>query len=126
MNTTAVTAAQPEPVTSNGVNFPEVAPSSETVPAPTTRPVTARFDQGAANSFAIASFVLGLVSVVAGWSFIAPIIGLILGITALKRGTGERTLALWGVWLNGVLLAIFAILGIAFLSLFGLAALASV
>ena len=30
----------------------------------------------------------------------------VLGILALRRGTSERTLALWGVWLNGVILAL--------------------
>lgn len=61
--------------------------------------------------FAIASFVIGIASIISGWTLIAPIVGLILGIIALRRYTAERTLALWGVWLNGVILA-FAALGI--------------
>ncbi|GAA1325230.1 DUF4190 domain-containing protein [Leucobacter albus] len=61
--------------------------------------------------FAIASFVIGIASIISGWTLIAPIVGLILGIIALRRYTAERTLALWGVWLNGVVLA-FAALGI--------------
>lgn len=56
--------------------------------------------------FAIVSFVLGIASIVSGWTFIAPIAGLVLGILALRRGTSDRTLALWGVWLNGVMLAL--------------------
>lgn len=61
------------------------------------------------RGFAITSFVLGIASFVAGWTFIAPIIGFTLGMIALRRGTTERTFALWGVWLNGVLLALAAL-----------------
>lgn len=62
------------------------------------------------GTFSITSFVLGVVSIVAGWSFVAPIIGLVLGIIALRRKSAERTLALWGVWLNGAMLAISTLL----------------
>lgn len=61
--------------------------------------------------FAIASFVIGIASIIGGWTLIAPAVGLVLGILALRRNTTERTLALWGVWLNGVILA-FAAVGI--------------
>ncbi|MBL3691051.1 hypothetical protein D3226_13990 [Leucobacter chromiireducens subsp. chromiireducens] len=54
-------------------------------------------------------FVLGIASIVSSWTFIAPIAGLILSILALRRGTTERTLALWGVWLNSIMLAFTAI-----------------
>ena len=57
-----------------------------------------------AYAFAIASFVLGIASIVAGWTFIAPIVGIVLGTIALRRNTSERTLALWGVWLNAAML----------------------
>ncbi|GEM_PF-3407339 len=78
-----------------------------------------------ANAFSIASFVLGLVSIVAGWSFFAPVTGLVLGIIALRRGTGERTLALWGVWLNGVLLALTVLAGLVLFGIFGIGVLAA-
>lgn len=58
------------------------------------------------RAFAITSFVLGIASIVSGWTLIAPVIGLVLGSVALRRGTGERNLALWGVWLNGVMLGL--------------------
>ncbi|WP_449282642.1 DUF4190 domain-containing protein [Leucobacter sp.] len=70
-----------------------------------------------ARGFAITSFVLGIASVVSGWTFIAPITGLILGIIALRRRTTERTLALWGVWLNGVMLALTVLAALVVLSL---------
>ncbi len=84
-----------------------------------------QFAQPAAEDsrgFAITSFVLGIASVVSGWTFIAPITGLILGIIALRRRTAERTLALWGVWLNGVMLALTVLAAFVVLALlaFGL------
>lgn len=75
-----------------------------------------------ARGFAITSFVLGIASVVSGWTFVAPITGLILGVIALRRGSTERTLALWGVWLNGVMLAFTVLAALVLLALvaFGL------
>ncbi|PRI10626.1 hypothetical protein B4915_11510 [Leucobacter massiliensis] len=58
------------------------------------------------RGLSIASFVLGIASIVAGWTFLAPITGMILGIVALRRNTEDRTLALWGVWLNAAMLAL--------------------
>lgn len=74
------------------------------------------------RGFAITSFVLGIASVVSGWTLIAPITGLIFGIIALRRRTSDRTLALWGVWLNGVMLAFTALMALVVLALvaFGL------
>jgi hypothetical protein len=73
------------------------------------------------NSFAITSFVLGIASIVAGWTFIAPIVGLIFGVLALRRKTTERTLALWGVWLNVAMLALTVLAVLAMLAIFGIA-----
>lgn len=61
------------------------------------------------RGFSIASFVLGLVSIVSGWTFFAPLTGLILGILALRSGTSERTLTIWGIALNGAMLALFVL-----------------
>lgn len=68
-------------------------------------------DQGDdTRGLAVASFVLGIVSVVAGWTFFAPVTGLVLGIVALRRRTQDRTLAIWGIVLNSVMLALTALL----------------
>ena len=71
------------------------------------------------RAFAITSFVLGIASVVSGWTFIAPITGLILGVLALRRNTSERTLALWGVWLNAAMLALTALAVLVVVTLLG-------
>ncbi|WP_353828866.1 hypothetical protein [Agromyces sp. SYSU T0242] len=65
------------------------------------------------RGFAVSSLVLGILSLVAGFTFVVPIAGLVLGILALRREPAARTMAIWGVALNGVLLggAVLAALG---------------
>lgn len=53
----------------------------------------------------ISALVLGIVSIFAGWTFVVPAAGLVLGILALKREPTGRTMAIWGIVLNSVLLA---------------------
>lgn len=74
------------------------------------------------RGFSLASLVLGLVSIVASYTFFVPIAGLVLGILALKREPGGRTMAIWGIVLNAVMLAgtvlfglVAAVIGLAFL-----------
>ncbi|UAJ81469.1 hypothetical protein IT072_07885 [Leifsonia sp. ZF2019] len=50
------------------------------------------------------SFVLGLASIVFGWTFVAPIAGLVVGILALGREPLGRTFAIWGIVLNALML----------------------
>ncbi|MDQ2661585.1 MAG: DUF4190 domain-containing protein [Actinomycetota bacterium] len=57
------------------------------------------------RGFSIASLVLGLVSIVASYTFLVPIGGLVLGVMALKREPASRTMAIWGIVLNAVMLA---------------------
>ncbi|MGR2753758.1 DUF4190 domain-containing protein [Agromyces arachidis] len=64
------------------------------------------------RGFAISSLVLGLVSIVAGFTFVVPVAGLVLGILALKREPSARTMAIWGIVLNGVMLAGIVIAGL--------------
>ncbi len=80
-------------------------------PAPAQPGAGAQPNPETTRIFAIVSFVLGIASVVSGWTIFAPVAGLILGILALRRKTTERTLALWGVWLNGIILG-FATIGV--------------
>ncbi|WP_022884106.1 hypothetical protein [Glaciibacter superstes] len=44
-------------------------------------------------------------SIFAGWTFFAPIAGLITGILAIGREPHSRTMAIWGIVLNAVMLA---------------------
>ncbi|QEO13367.1 DUF4190 domain-containing protein [Agromyces intestinalis] len=57
------------------------------------------------TGFSIAALVLGLVSIFAGFTFVVPIVGLVLGILGLRREPQSRTMAIWGIVLNGVMLA---------------------
>ncbi|QZY51265.1 DUF4190 domain-containing protein [Leucobacter tenebrionis] len=126
MNTTAVlpdTTAEFSAPADDTVRVPaqnsQGAPSAYEAPGdrPAAEPQANPGDN--ARAFAITSFVLGIASVVSGWTFIAPIAGLILGIIALRRNTSERTLALWGVWLNGIMLALAALAIVAFVLMLG-------
>ncbi len=56
------------------------------------------------KGFSVASMVLGLCSIFLGWTFIAPCIGLILGIVGLRREPAGKGMAVTGVILNGIML----------------------
>ena len=66
----------------------------------------------------ITSFVLGIASIAFGWTFLAPIAGIVVGVLALGREPAGRALAIWGIVLNAVMLAgviiglLFAIAGL--------------
>lgn len=67
------------------------------------------------RTLSITSFVLGLASIVFGWTFVAPVAGLVVGILALGREPLGKTFAVWGIVLNAVMLA-----GVAFFALLAL------
>lgn len=62
-----------------------------------------------------ASLVLGICSLLAGWTFFAPIVGLVLGVMSRGREPFARGRAGWGIALNIVALAVWVLLVIAFL-----------
>lgn len=99
---------------------PPATPASPTAPEPGPAPIQEHTERY--RNFSIASFVLGIVSVVAGWTFFAPVTGLVLGIIALRRGTPERTLTIWGVVLNAVMVGVFVLAAMLF-AMFALAGL---
>ena len=120
MTTTAVTAILPDQTVELELQNRSAAPDASVAPAPAPAATqTPAADESRANSFALASFVIGIVSIAAGWSLFVPIVGFVLGMLALRRGTAERTLALWGVWLNGVLLALVVIAIVAVMAVVG-------
>jgi len=61
-----------------------------------------------------ASLVLGICSLLAGWTFLAPIVGLCLGIASRSREPYARARAGWGVFLNLVALAVWILLVVLF------------
>ena len=90
---------------------PHQAPAGTTPDSPSTT-----------GTLAISSLVLGLVSIVAGWTFLAPLAGLVVGILALSREPQSRTMAIWGIVLNAVMLAGVILIGLVAV-VFGLAVL---
>lgn len=66
----------------------------------------------AGNGLAIASLVLGGTSLLAGWTFIAPIVGLVLGLLARKREPGAHAFANAGVILSAVALVGWVLAGL--------------
>jgi hypothetical protein len=77
-------------------NSPAIDPAVPST-APAAVPVGAR-------SLSVTSFVLGLASIVFGWTFVAPIAGLVVGILALGREPFGKTFAVWGIVLNALML----------------------
>jgi hypothetical protein len=97
------TAPFPAPATATA---PTVAPTAPTAPAAPASPAAP------SSALSISSLVLGLVSVFAGWTFFAPVAGVITGFLALSREPHNRTMAIWGIVLNAVMLAGFLLFGL--------------
>ena len=91
---------------------PDQAPATTTPASPVA----------AGGALAMSSLVLGLVSIALGWTFLAPLAGLVLGIIALRSEPQGRTMAVWGIVLNAVMLAGVILFGLAAV-VFGLAVL---
>ena len=65
-----------------------------------------------------------MISIVAGFSVILPLVGVVLGIMGLKREPKARGMAIAGIWINGVILTlVFIGLLIALVALIGFGAL---
>lgn len=65
------------------------------------------------RGLSISSMVLGLVSIVFGFTFVVPLVSLILGIVGLRREPAGRGMALTGVIISGlILLGWVAIIGL--------------
>jgi hypothetical protein len=69
--------------------------------------------QGASSVWSISSIVIGVVSIFMGWSFLAPIAGIVVGVMAKRREPHARTMANWGIGLNIAMLVLGVILWIA-------------
>ncbi|MEO6201467.1 MAG: hypothetical protein ABIX44_09915 [Cryobacterium sp.] len=76
---------------------------SSIAPEPAYVPTTAQ--PAGDGALAVTSLVLGLLSIFAGWTFLVPLAGLTVGILSLRREPQNRTVAIWGIVLNAVVLA---------------------
>ena len=69
--------------------------------------------QGTSSAWSITSLVIGIVSIFMGWTFLAPIAGVIVGFMAKSREPHARTIANWGIGVNVAALVLGIILWIA-------------
>jgi len=63
------------------------------------------------RGLSIASLVIGLASIVLGYTFAVPIVGLVLGVMGLKREPAGRGMAIAGIAINGIIL-VFVVLSV--------------
>ena len=70
--------------------------------------------QGTSSAWSVTSLVIGIVSIFMGWTFLAPIAGIIVGVMAKGREPHARTIANWGIGVNVVTLVLGVILWILF------------
>lgn len=61
--------------------------------------------QAQPKGLSVASMVLGLVSIFFGWTFLVPLLGLILGIVGIKKEPAGKGMAVTGIILNGLMIA---------------------
>ncbi|GIT80705.1 hypothetical protein LLS1_23740 [Leifsonia sp. LS1] len=62
------------------------------------------------KGLSIASMVLGLVSLVAGFTFVVPLIGLILGIVGVRREPAGRGMAVTGIVISSLILLVWVVI----------------
>lgn len=91
---------------------------------PPTQHVVVGYQPGPPKGLSITSMVLGLVSIVAGFTFLVPVVGLVLGIIGLRREPAGRGMAITGLVLNGLFVVGWALL-IVFVFVLGAGAMTS-
>lgn len=70
----------------------------------------------------VASMVLGLVSIVFGFTFVLPLIGFVLGVVGIRREPAGHGMAVTGLVLNGIFVIGWALLILLILGVLGSAA----
>ncbi len=88
-------------------------------PAPVSPQVY--YQQGPKGA-SITSLVLGLVSILLGFTFLVPIVGFIFGVVGIRKEPAGRGMAIAGLVLNGIFLFGWLLLLIFVFGIFGLAA----
>lgn len=109
---------RPEQVRPEQVRAEQVRAS---YPAPYGTPSVPPHTVAAAPStpFSLTSLILGVTSVFFGLTVIAPVAGLVFGVLGLRREPTGRTLAIWGIVLNAVMIGLVGLF-LAFLIFAGL------
>jgi len=109
---------RPEQVRPEDVRAEDVRAS---YPAPYGTPSVPPQTVAAAPStpFSLTSLILGVTSVFFGLTVIAPVAGLVFGLLGLRREPTGRTLAIWGIVLNAVMIGLVGLF-LAFLIVAGL------
>lgn len=109
---------------------PAPLPETPTQPAAaqpiTAQPVSAPVES---KALSVTSLVLGIASLVFGYTFLVPVGAVVLGILALTREPSSRAMSIWGIVLGGLTLfgsAIAVIVGIALFVPLGLAGLLAI
>jgi hypothetical protein len=77
---------------------------------PPTQHVVVGYQPGPPRGLSITSMILGLVSIVAGFTFLVPLIGFVLGIIGLRKEPAGRGMAITGLILNGLFVIGWALL----------------
>lgn len=77
------------------------------------------------RGMSVASMVLGLVSIVFGFTFFLPLIGFILGIVGIRREPAGRGMAITGLILNGLFVIGWTLIVLAVIGVLGTAAVTS-
>jgi hypothetical protein len=88
---------------------------------PPTQHVVVGYQPGPPKGMSVTSMVLGLVSIVLGFTFLVPVVGFILGIVGLRREPAGRGMAITGLVLNGLFVVGWALV-IVFVFVIGIGA----
>jgi hypothetical protein len=81
-------------------NEPQYQPHPPTQAFP--QHVVVGYQPGPPKGLSITSMVLGLVSIVLGFTFLVPVVGFVLGIVGIRREPAGRGMAITGLVLNGL------------------------
>ncbi|MBT1681908.1 DUF4190 domain-containing protein [Curtobacterium flaccumfaciens] len=85
-------------------NNPDHGVQSAPPTAPYTYPqqVVVGYQPSPPKGLSVTSMVLGLVSIVLGFTFLVPLVGFVLGIIGIRREPAGRGMAITGLVLNGL------------------------
>lgn len=83
-------------------NDPQYQANPSTSAFPPPQQVLVGYQAGPPKGLSVTSMVLGLVSIVLGFTFLVPLVGFVLGIIGIRKEPAGRGMAITGVILNGL------------------------